>query len=208
MKRVLLSMIGIVACCGIGLIATSAMAIEGPSANATVSFGEWQADPSLAPLDRILADPPAGARNTHELIPQSTTIKAGGSVNFIISGGHVVAVYDDGTQPEDIDLDKIEDDCAFPLPASGFMTACSPINAPPPAGTPIAGGILSDSDGRIYRGAFLNVAPARRDGVEVVQFSKPGTYLVICARKNHFFNPTTQQFEMFGFVKVLPGNKK
>jgi hypothetical protein len=53
-----------------------------------------------------------------------------------------------------------------------------------------------------------NVAPARRDGVEVVQFSKPGTYLVICARKNYFFNPTTKQFEMFSFVKVLPGNKK
>ena len=29
---------------------------------------------------------------------------------------------------------------------------------------------------------------------------------VICARKNHFFNPPTQQFEMFGFVRVLPGN--
>jgi hypothetical protein len=67
----------------------------------------------------------------------------------------------------------------------------------------VAGGILSDSDGRIYRGPFLNVSPARRDGVEVVQFSKPGTYLVICARKNHFVNDG-----MFGFVKVLPGNKK
>ena len=40
MKRALLSMIGIVACCGIGLMATSAMAIDGPMANATVSFGE------------------------------------------------------------------------------------------------------------------------------------------------------------------------
>jgi hypothetical protein len=56
-------------------------------------------------------------------------------------------------------------------------------------------------NGRIYRGAFLNVV-ARRDGVEVVKFSKPGTYLVICARKDHFFNPDTQKFEMFGFVKV------
>jgi hypothetical protein len=207
MKRSLLSMIGIVACCGIGLIATSAMAIDGPLASATVSFGEWQSDPSLAPLDRILADPPAGARNTHELIPQITTIKEGGSVNFIISGGHVVAVYDDGTQPEDIDS-AIEPPCAFPLPATGIAGPCSPINAPLPAGTPIAGGILSDPDGRIYRGAFLNVTPARRDGVEVVQFSKPGTYLVICARKNHFINPTTEKFEMFGFVKVLPNNKK
>jgi hypothetical protein len=208
MKRSLRSMIGIVACCGLGLVATSAMAIDGPLASATVSFGEWQSDPSLAPLDRILADPPAGARNTHELIPQITTIKEGGSVNFIISGGHVVAVYDDGTQPEDIDIikeDAIEPDCDFPLPTSGITSPCSPVNN---VGDPVAGGILSDSDSRIYRGAFLNVTPARRDGVEVVQFSKPGTYLVICARKDHFFNPTTQQFEMFGFVKVLPNNKK
>ena len=43
---------------------------------------------------------------------------------------------------------------------------------------------------------------ARRDGVEVVQFSKPGTYLVICARKNHFIT-STGEFQMFGFVKVL-----
>jgi hypothetical protein len=73
-------------------------------------------------------------------------------------------------------------------------------------GEPLAGGTLSDSNNRIYRGAFLNLV--RRDGVEVVQFSKPGTYLVICARKNHFFNPTTEQFEMFGYVRVLPNNGK
>ena len=29
-------------------------------------------------------------------------IKEGDSVNFIISGGHVLAIYDDGTKPEDI----------------------------------------------------------------------------------------------------------
>jgi len=198
MKRALLSMIGIVACCGIGLMATSAMAIDGPMANATVSFGEWASDP---PLDRILADPAGGVGNVHELIPQITTINEGDSVNFIISGGHVVAVYADATQPKDIKLDDIEPNCAFPLPPSGITSPCSPINN---VGEPVAGGILSDSEGRIYRGPFLNVAPARRDGVEVVQFSNPGTYLVICARKDHFFNPTTQQFEMFGFVRVLP----
>lgn len=72
-----------------------------------------------------------------------------------------------------------------------------------------AGGVLSDSIRRIYRGpchvstAIPPVASAtRRDGVEVVQFSKPGTYLVICARKNHFVT-STGEFQMFGFVKVL-----
>ena len=51
--------------------------------------------------------------DSQKLIPQITTIKEGGSVNFIISGGHVVAVYDDGTQPEDIDS-ALEPPCAFP----------------------------------------------------------------------------------------------
>jgi plastocyanin len=179
MKRSILLMISILAFCGIGLIASSAMAIDGPLANATVSFGEWKTDP---PLDRIVADPAGGVGNLHQLIPQTATIKQGGSVNFIISGGHVVTVYDDGTQPGDINLFNTE-------PAATCATT--------------AGGVLSDSNDRIYRGPCFT---GRRDGVEVVQFSKPGTYLVICARKNHFFNPTTQQFEMFGFVRVLPSN--
>ena len=36
------------------------------------------------------------------LIPEKVTIKAGDAVNFIIGGGHVLAVYDDGTKPKDI----------------------------------------------------------------------------------------------------------
>jgi plastocyanin len=178
MKRSIASIIGILTFGGIGLIASSAIAIDGPLVTATVSFGEWKAD-FTPPLDRIVADPAGGAGNNHEMIPQTTTIKAGGSVNFIISGGHVVNVYDDGTQPEDINLVNTE-----------LAAVCATT----------AGGVLSDSNGRIYRGPCFT---GRRDGVEVVQFSKPGTYLVICARKNHFFNPTTQQYEMFGFVRVL-----
>lgn len=176
MKRSILSMIGILTVCGIGLIASSAMAIDGPLANATVSFGEWKTDP---PLDRLVGDPAGGVGNNHALIPQIVTIKEGGSVNFNISGGHVVAVYDDKTQPEDINTTNIE-------PAASCATS--------------AGGVLSDSNSRIYRGPCFT---GRRDGVEVVQFSKPGTYLVICARKNHF-----ERDDMFGFVRVLPGNGK
>jgi plastocyanin len=194
MKRSISSMIGILTFCGIALSASSAMA-DNKDGNVTVSFGQWDPDLS-APLDRLLGDPAGGVGVNDKLIPDNVTIKAGDAVNFIISGGHVVTVYEDGTQPADIG-GAIEPNCAFPLPASGLTIPCSPVNM---AGVPMAGGILSDSEGRIYRGAFLNLA--RRDGVEVVQFTKPGTYLVICARKNHFLNPTTQQFEMFGFVEV------
>jgi len=48
----------------------------------------------------------------------------------------------------------------------------------------------------------------RVDGVEVLQFTKPGTFLLICSRKNHFIDQDTQQFKMFGFVKVLSERKK
>jgi hypothetical protein len=203
MNRIWLSMIGMVVYGGIGLMAPSALAFDSLLAEATVSFGAW--DPKATnlggvPLDRLVTDPAIGAGNAHVLIPQIATITAGGSVNFIISGGHVLAVYDRGTKLKDIGP-EIEPHCAFPLPPAGITTPCSPVNN---GGVPIAGGILSDADDRIYRGPFLNVAPPRRDGVEVVQFTKPGTYLVICARKDHFINPATQRFEMFGYVRVLP----
>jgi len=207
MKRSIISMIGILTFCGIAFNASSATADDKDrGTNVTVSFGQWNpnnpdlnGDPTAIPpvnnrfpLDRLIDDPSGGRGNNHTLLPDDVKIRAGDSVNFIISGGHIVTIYDDGTQPEDIGT-AIEPPC----PATTPLTApCSPGTA----ANPTAGGILSNSNGRIYRGAFLNLV--RRDGVEVVQFTKPGTYLVICARKNHFFNPTTQQFEMFGFVEV------
>ena len=207
MNRIRFPLIYVLSLIGIALSASLATADERDrDGNATVSFGLWdpnKSDLMGAPLDRILGDPAAGVGVNDILIPNKVTIKEGDSVNFIISGGHVLTIYDDKTKPKDIGGD-IEPNCAFPLPTSGITSPCSPVNA---AG-PIAGGILSDANGRIYRGAFLNVNPARRDGVEVVQFTKPGTYLVICARKNHFVDSTTGEFQMFGFVKVEKDRNK
>lgn len=162
---------------GIGVICSGAMVAppvraQAP-ASATVSFGEWRSDLSPA-LDRLRGDPAQGAGNVHDVIPNLVTIKAGGAVNFVISGAHTISIYDNGTRPGDIDIVNIE---------------------PAPAQT--AGGILSDANRRIYRGPDFT---GRRDGVEVVKFANPGTYLVICARKNHFVNDN-----MFGFVHVEPG---
>ena len=207
MKRMTLSLICVVTFIGIVLSASLVPADDRRSDNATVSFGLWdpnKTDLMGAPLDRILGDPAAGVGVNDILIPNRVTIKEGDSVNFIISGGHVLTIYDDGTKPKDIGGD-IEPNCANPLPTSGITTPCSPLNN---QGVPQAGGILSDANGRIYRGAFLNVNPARRDGVEVVQFTKPGTYLVICARKFHFIDQDTQEFQMFGFVRVEKDRNK
>ena len=169
----------------IALAVPSAVAIDGPQANATVSFGQWQTSP---PLDRFPINSPAN-RNQHELIPNEVKIKAGGAVNFIIGGFHQPIVYGAGTQPVDINV--------------------GPPN-PLTTGVPNNVALIDDPADRIYRGldpsrlhyvdpVVGNPSIGVRDRVEVVHFPNPGTYLVICGIRGHFVND-----HMFGFVRVLP----
>jgi plastocyanin len=127
--------------------------------------------PPAIQLDRFVAGSPRQA-NVHLLIPYEATIRAGGSVNFIISGFHVVAIYDDGHQPEQI------------------------IVPPPP---PLGSNFIDDPNRRLYRGLDPSTLGTVQDRVEVVQFSRPGRYLVICAFRPHFVTDN-----MHGFVRVLP----
>lgn len=167
---------------------------SGPMSSATVTFGGWMANPHLCPPVNSPVPCPVVDRfannaatqfprfsNHHVLAPRIATIKAGGYVNFIIGGLHVVAVYDDGTQPEDIDATILVPD--------------RPPMTPP---------IIDDSENRIYRGLdpFLLPPASSQDRVEVVQFDRPGTYLVICAVLPHF------QEGMYGYVRVLPPAKE
>lgn len=133
--------------------------IDGPLANATVSFGQWRTDP---PLDRFpnLND---RTRNGHQLIPFESKIKAGGTVNFVIAGFHHVLVYAPGTQPGDINTSLL-----------------ASVTVPP--GPPL----INDPNNRIYRGLDPSLFP--QDRVEMVQFAHPGTYLVICGVLPHFAN--------------------
>jgi plastocyanin len=158
----------------LGLAVPGARADEGAPTTATVSFGAWHTEP---PLDRFPNSSP-GAQNEHQLFPNTVTIAAGGTVNFIISGLHQVIVYDDGTQPEDINAEAT-------TPSTGV-----------PAGVPL----IDDPTNRLYRGpdpSLPNLQP--RDRVEVVHFPTPGTYLVICGVRDHFVNDG-----MYGFVTVRP----
>jgi plastocyanin len=163
-------------------------AVNGPLATATVSFGQWPTDP---PLDRHPNLAPLN-RNGHQLIPHEVTIKAGGTVNYIIAGAHQIAIYDDGTEPGDINTGLL-----LPVSAGG-----------PPV-------LIDDGANRIYRGPDLSVMPllsiapppapppaSQRfltDRVEVVHFPKPGKYLVICTVVFHFVEDG-----MYGWVRVLP----
>lgn len=145
--------------------------VNGPLASATVSFGQWKTDP---PLDRFPNVPPAPPRNNHALLPGDVTIKAGGSVMFVISGLHNILVYGDGTQPGNIDTTS--------------LTATTGV----PAGVPL----IDDPRNRIYRGPDPSLFPL--DRVEAVLFPSPGRYFVTCGVLPHFNDG------MFGYVNVLP----
>lgn len=158
--------------------------ISGPQATATVSFGAWAWDADRFPN---LGAAPGLPNNAHVLIPNEVQIKAGGTVNFIIAGLHLVVVYGNGTQPEDIDIGNT-------------------VPATVPPGPPM----INDPLNRVYRGIDPTVLPLLQgppqgpaqprlhDRVEVVHFPEPGRYLVICGVLPHFLE------NMYGFVKVNP----
>jgi len=157
--------------------------ISGPLAEATVSFGQWPADSTV---DRMRVANP-GNRNTHVIIPNEVTIQAGGAVDFVVAGFHQIVIYDNGTQPGDINAAL-----AYPAPLAN---------------------LINDPNRRIYVGLSPSGVPANffeqgvpaaaiaappQDRTESVTFPNPGTYLVICAVRGHFTDG------MFGFVRVLP----
>jgi hypothetical protein len=72
--------------------------VGGPLSNVDVSFGQWNTSPAL---DRFPNNSPITG-NVHKLIPFEAKIKAGGTVNFIIGGFHLVTVYGPGTEFDDI----------------------------------------------------------------------------------------------------------
>src|SRR4029077_4078254 len=109
MKRITFSLICVLTFIGIALSASLAKADDKDRReNVTVSFGLWDPNkpdllPAEKPLDRLVADPSMGRGVNDIIVPDKVTIKEGEAVNFIIGGGHVVTIYDDGTKPEDID---------------------------------------------------------------------------------------------------------
>jgi plastocyanin len=159
-------------------------AISGPQATATVSFGAWASGADRHPN---LGGTATNQLNVHAVIPNEVQIKAGGTVNFIISGFHQVIVYGDGTAPENINASDT-------VPAT--------VQPGPP--------LINDANNRVFRGIDPSVLPALQgppqgssqpvlqDRIEAVQFAEPGRYLVICGVLPHFLAG------MYGYVKVNP----
>jgi hypothetical protein len=108
-------------------------------------------------------------------------------VNFLVAGFHLIAVYDDGTRPENINTSITVPPTTQPVPP-----------------------LINDPTNRVYLGIDPSVLPQLagplqgtvqprlQDRLEVVHFPNPGTYLVICAVLPHFLEG------MFGYVKVNP----
>jgi hypothetical protein len=174
--------------------------MDGPLSAVEVSFGQWNISTNN-PLDRFpnVSD---RTRNNHQLIPGTAEVRAGGAVKFIIAGFHHILIYGDGMMPSDINKSLTQS-----------------VTVPP--GPPL----INDPVGRIYRGLDPSVMPllpgtpakpatpttpatpgtpamTTQDRVETVRFMNPGKFLVMCGVLPHFFDAATNQFVMFGFVRV------
>src|SRR5262245_41935864 len=152
--------------------------VSGPLANVNVSFGQWKTTnptttPPTPPLDRLNTTP--NSANLHKLIPFEATVKAGGTVNFIIGGFHLIGVYG-----PNVDFEDINGGLTVPLPGA-------PMTLPPAVNDPV---------NRIYRG--LNPFGMPTDRVEAVNFPIPGRYIAVCLFLPHFND------RMFGHIRVLP----
>ena len=147
--------------------------VKGPLASATVMFGGWRTDLSLDRFPNVSL----GTANGHAVSPYQVTIKAGGSVAFIISGLHQVLVYGPNVLPDSVNAQLTR-------PSTGT-----------PAGTPL----INDPANRVYGGLDPSTQPRERS--EVVNFHAEGKYLVICGVQSHFVND-----QMYGWVRVLPAD--
>jgi hypothetical protein len=147
--------------------------VKGPLAAATVMFGAWRTDLSL---DRFPNVSP-GTANAHTVAPYQATIKAGGSVAFMISGLHQVLVYGPDVLPDSINAQLTR----------------------PSTGTPAGAPLINDPANRVYGGLDPSTQP--RDRAEIVNFHTEGKYLVICGVQPHFVND-----QMYGWVRVLPAD--
>ena len=149
--------------------AAAGAARSGPDA-ATMEYGNPEAGSPFRPAsghDR-------SGHGRDQINPRTLVVAAGTTVRFQVNPTHRVAVYDDGTQPEDIEV--------------------SPATLVTLGGRPRFG--VDDPDGRLAiqpASAFSFTTPS----TFAYTFTEPGRYLVICGVTPHFVN-----FNMYGWVDV------
>jgi plastocyanin len=135
----------------------------------------------------------------HHVLPDVIRIDVGDVVNFVVSGLHVIRVFDRGVRLRDV-KNAIPAECLTNPPGGGpFPASCSSVLIP---GVPVpvlaaTATVPATSLGLplFYSGLNPLTPPATppfatlstdQNRVEAVSFSKPGRYLVICGVLEHF----------------------
>jgi len=139
-----------------------------------------------------------GNSANHHVLPPVIKVDAGNIVNFVVSGLHVIRVFDKGVSLKDVKA-AIPVECQTNPPANApFPATCASVLAPGPvpvlaatAGPPATSlglplyysGLNSLSPPAVPPFAPVSVDQNR---VEAVQFTTPGRYLIICGVLPHF----------------------
>ena len=144
---------------------------------ATIQFGQVSVGSPFAP------DPPhdASAHAKDNLVPRTVVIGSGGTVTFNVPAGvHQIAIYEPGTEPEDIDTTDLTSLAAF--------AGCA---GPPFVNAPLVIDVLDDPN---LEAAYP--VPCFEPTQVEHSFDGPGRYLVICSFLPHF------EVQMYGWVVV------
>ena len=146
---------------------------------------------------------PGNAQN-HHVLPNVIRVHAGDVVNFVVSGLHVIRVYDRGVQLKDVKA-QIPDECEVnPVPPAEFPENCfteGPVPVIPQLGLDVFYEGLNSIGPPPQVPPFAPVSVAQ-NRVEGVAFLNPGRYLVICAVLPHFNDG------MYAVVEVSGGRGK
>jgi plastocyanin len=130
-----------------------------------------------------------GNEQNHHVLPNVIRVNAGDVVNFVVSGLHVIRVYDRGVLLSDVKA-TIPDECEVnPVPPAEFPANCftdaGPVPVIPPLGLDVYYEGLNSLGPPPQVPPFAPVSIAQ-NRVEAVSFLRPGRYLVICAVLEHF----------------------
>lgn len=137
----------------------------------------------------------------HHVLPGVIKVEVGDVVNFVVSGLHVIRVFDKGVRLRDV-KDAIPSEC-LTNPAGGapFPTTCNAVLAPGPvpvlaAAAPTATAPATSLGLPLYYSGLNSLTPPAvppfapisvdQNRVEAVSFSKTGRYLVLCGVLPHF----------------------
>jgi plastocyanin len=133
----------------------------------------------------------------HHVLPGVIKVDVGDVVNFVVSGLHVIRVFDKGVRLNDVKR-AIPIECQTnPAGGAPFPASCAPVLAPGPVPVLLAAADGTSSLGLpLYYSGLNSLTPppvppfapisVDQNRTEAVSFSKPGRFLVICGVLPHF----------------------